>query len=74
MVEQEAPKASPSPMVVTLDAEVLVVGSRSFLTQLGAFAWTAEPSFQPLSFHRFSPCSLGSVPDTVFFRRPWSFN
>ena len=74
VVEQEAPKASPSPVVVTLDAEVLVVGSRSFLTQLGAFAWTAEPSFQPLSFHRFSPCSLGSVPDTVFFRRLWSFN
>ena len=37
-MEQEAPKASPSPVVVTLDAEVLVVGSRSFLTQLGAFA------------------------------------
>ena len=65
VVEQEAPKASPSPVVVTLDAEVLVVGSRSFLTQLGAFAWTAEPSFQPLSFHRSPSCSwLLPAPDS----------
>jgi len=41
-------------VVVTMDAEVLVlINGRSCITQLGAFAWTSYPSFQPLSFFTY---------------------
>ena len=50
-LEAEQPKR---PVVVTMDAEVLVlINGRSCITQLGAFAWTSYPSFQPLSFFTY---------------------
>ena len=50
-LESEQPKR---PVVVTMDAEVLVlINGRSCITQLGAFAWTSYPSFQPLSFFTY---------------------
>ena len=49
--EPEQPKR---PVVVTMDAEMLVlINGRSCITQLGAFAWTSYPSFQPLSFFTY---------------------
>ena len=40
--------------MVTMDAEVLVlINGRSCITQLGAFAWSSYPSFQPLSFFTY---------------------
>ena len=57
-LEQEANeeylKQPKRPVVVTMDAEVLVlINGRSCITQLGAFAWTSYPSFQPLSFFTY---------------------
>ena len=47
------PDLSKTPVVVTVDVEVVVVAGRTSITQLGAMAWLSEPSFQPVSFFRY---------------------
>jgi hypothetical protein len=64
--EPGRPKAARAgPTVVTVEAELLLVGQRTHITQLGAFAWTSGPAFQPRPFFTYILTELVKERDSL---------